>query len=83
MANFSRRKFLVTAGVSAASSIFLKACVGNPPSTTNTGTGTGTGASPSPTATPSPVAAGDTPETTQIKLGYLPIFEMTLGLCQL
>lgn len=43
MANFSRRQFLVTAGVSAASSIFLKACVGNPPSTTNTGTGnTGT-----------------------------------------
>lgn len=75
MANFSRRQFLVTAGVSAASSIFLKACVGNPPSTTNTGTGTGTGASPSPAATPSPVAAGDTPETTQIKLGYLPIFE--------
>jgi len=70
MANFSRRKFLVTAGISAAGSILLKGCVGNPPSQTPTG------ASPtSPAASPTPAAAGDAPETTQIKLGYIPIVE--------
>lgn len=72
MANFSRRKFLVTAGVSAAGSIFLKGCVGNPPSQSPTGTGT---TPTSPAASPAPVATGDAPETTQIKLGYIPIVE--------
>lgn len=62
----TRRQFLITAGASAASSILLKGCLGNPPSATNNAA--------SPTA-PAPVAAGDAPETTTIKLGYIPIVE--------
>ena len=72
MSDFSRvtrRKFLITAGASAAGSVFLKACVGNPPSAT---TGTAMDAS---TTAPAPVTANDTPETTTIKLGYIPIVE--------
>ncbi|MBE9113892.1 twin-arginine translocation signal domain-containing protein, partial [Nodosilinea sp. LEGE 07298] len=37
MSDFSRvtrRKFLATAGVSAAGAVFLKSCAGNPPSAT-------------------------------------------------
>jgi bicarbonate transport system substrate-binding protein len=66
--NYSRRKFLFTAGASAASSIFLKGCLGNPPSATVN----------SATAQQTPVAAIDpaqAPETTRITLGYVPIVE--------
>ncbi|MBD1995547.1 ABC transporter substrate-binding protein [Leptolyngbya sp. FACHB-541] len=66
--NYSRRKFLFTAGVSAASSILLKGCLGNPPSATIN----------SATAQQTPVAAIDpaqAPETTRITLGYIPIVE--------
>ncbi len=73
MSDFSRitrRKFMVTAGVSAASSVFLKGCLGNPPSAT-----TQTATPVSNTPAPGPVAAGDAPEVTTIKLGYLPIVE--------
>lgn len=69
MSDFSRRKFLVTAGVTAASSILIKGCVGNPPSATNTP------ASIATTAAPGPVSANDAPEITAVKLGYLPIVE--------
>jgi bicarbonate transport system substrate-binding protein len=66
--NYSRRKFLFTAGASAASSILLKGCLGNPPSARiNTAT-----------AQQTPVAAIDpaqAPETTRITLGYVPIVE--------
>lgn len=66
--NYSRRKFLFTAGASAASSILLKGCLGNPPSATIN----------SATAQQTPVAAIDpaqAPETTRITLGYIPIVE--------
>lgn len=63
----SRRKFLITVGASAASSILLKGCLGNPPSAANN--------SSTPTPSAGPVAAGDAPETTAIKLGYVPIVE--------
>jgi bicarbonate transport system substrate-binding protein len=66
--NYSRRKFLFTAGASAASSILLKGCLGNPPSATVN----------SATAQQTPVAAVDpaqAPETTRITLGYIPIVE--------
>ncbi|MFM7471878.1 MAG: ABC transporter substrate-binding protein, partial [Nodosilinea sp.] len=69
--NFSRvgrRKFLATAGIAATGSVLLKACVGNPPSSN-----TSTGSAPAP----GPVAAGDAPEVTTAKLGYLPIVEST------
>lgn len=70
MANFSRmnrRNFLYTAGVSAAGSILLKGCVGNPPSATTSNTAAVPAAAP--------VSANDAPETTNIKLGYIPIVE--------
>ena len=66
---FTRRKFVVTAGVSAASSLLLNSCLGNPPSDTATDTASGD----SPAA--APLAAGETPETTAVKLGYIPIVE--------
>lgn len=66
---FSRRRFLLTAGATAASSVLLKGCLGNPPSeTTQTTT--------SPAATPaSAVKAGEEPETKTAKLGYIAIVE--------
>ncbi|MCU0526295.1 MAG: ABC transporter substrate-binding protein [Elainella sp. Prado103] len=66
---FSRRKFLLTASASAAASIVLKGCVGNPPDTT-----TATQASPVVEAG-SGVQAGSEPEVTTAKLGYIPILE--------
>lgn len=72
MSEFSmltRRRFMATAGVSAASAIFLKGCLGNPPSdTANT--------SQSPSAAPAVnVNSAEAPEVTTVKLGYLPIVE--------
>lgn len=66
---FSRRKFLLTAGASAAASIVLKGCMGNPPDTV-----TSTQASPVVEAG-SGVQAGSEPEVTTAKLGYIPIVE--------
>ncbi|MBD1874929.1 ABC transporter substrate-binding protein [Nodosilinea sp. FACHB-131] len=66
MSGYSRRKFLATAGVSAASSLLLKGCLGNPPSATVTA---------SPVAAAAPLSAADTPETPKVKLGYIPIVE--------
>ncbi|MFB2919385.1 CmpA/NrtA family ABC transporter substrate-binding protein [Aerosakkonema funiforme] len=67
---FSRRKFLVTAGASAVGSVLLKGCLGNPPEYTSQNTQS------SPTAIPvANVSAGEAPETTKIKLGYIPIVE--------
>ena len=63
---FSRRKFLVTAGASAVGSLFLKGCVGNPPGYTRTQ------AQQIPAGNITPEQA---PETTGVKLGYLPIVE--------
>ncbi|MBF2084966.1 CmpA/NrtA family ABC transporter substrate-binding protein [Thermoleptolyngbya sp. C42_A2020_037] len=62
----SRRKFLLTAGASAAGAVLLKGCT-----TSSSGPATGSGASPAA----SPVAANDTPEVTKAVLGYLPIVE--------
>jgi bicarbonate transport system substrate-binding protein len=31
LSNYSRRRFLLTAGASAAASLLLKGCLGNPP----------------------------------------------------
>ncbi|MBF2000847.1 MAG: ABC transporter substrate-binding protein [Synechococcales cyanobacterium M58_A2018_015] len=62
-ARLTRRKFLVTAGVSAAGAVLLKGCT-QPAANTTTDA-----------ASPSPVTAGDAPETTRAVLGYLPIAE--------
>ncbi len=69
--NYSRRKFLITAGVSAASTIFLKGCLGNPPEPT-----ANTGSSPATTAVPvANISPEQAPEVTKIKLGFIPIVE--------
>lgn len=65
---FSRRRFLFTAGASTAATILLKGCMGNPPDTT-------TGGQSSPAASPVTLAAGTEPEVTTAKLGYIPIVE--------
>ncbi|HIK46173.1 MAG TPA: ABC transporter substrate-binding protein, partial [Leptolyngbyaceae cyanobacterium M65_K2018_010] len=65
----TRRKFLATAGVSAAGAILLKSCAGNPPSASTNQEATPTAAAPGP------VTSNETPETTAIKLGYIPIVE--------
>jgi bicarbonate transport system substrate-binding protein len=66
--NVSRRKFLITAGTSAVGSVFLKGCLGNPPEPGGTTTQT------QPVAATN-VSAADAPETTTVKLGYIPIVE--------
>jgi bicarbonate transport system substrate-binding protein len=68
MSNFSRRRFLITVGASAAGSILLKGCLGNPPDSI---TGR-TQAQAVPVAKIDPAQA---PETPNIKLGYIPIVE--------
>ncbi len=65
---FSRRRFLLTAGASAASSVLLKGCLGNPPSTASN-------AATQTAQTPVNLTPEQTPETTTVKLGYIPIVE--------
>ena len=65
---FTRRKFVFTAGASAAGTLLLGGCLGNPPSKT-----ADTAAEGAPAATPT--AAGEKPETPNVKLGYIPIVE--------
>ena len=73
---FSRRKFLLTAGASAAGSVLLKGCLGNPPAPGGTGGTAGSPAATSPTAAPAAnINPADAPETPKIKLGYIPIIE--------
>ncbi len=63
----SRRKFLLTASASAIGSVVLKSCASNTSSPTS-----------SPAAGTAPaanVSGGSGPETTTIRLGYIPIFE--------
>jgi len=67
----SRRKFLLTASASALGSVVLKSCASTPTTT-----------SASPTASPAAggapaanVSGGSGPETTTLRLGYIPIFE--------
>lgn len=67
MSKFNRRKFLITAGMAASSSIFLKGCLGNPPESVSTST--------TAIAEPVKLTPETTPETTQVKLGFMPIFE--------
>lgn len=67
--NFSRRRFLLTAGASAAGSILLKGCLGNPPDASNSAN---TNAQTTPAAKVDPAQA---PETPKVKLGYIPIVE--------
>ena len=69
MSQFSRRKFLYTAGVSAASALFLKSCAGNPPEATQ--------ADGAETVANVEISPEQMPETTKVVLGYIPIIEST------
>jgi bicarbonate transport system substrate-binding protein len=64
---FSRRKFLLTAGASAVGSVLLKGCLGNSPSASDM----------SADAEEIELSPEQVPETTSIKLGYIPIVEAT------
>jgi bicarbonate transport system substrate-binding protein len=68
MSQFSRRKFLIIAGMAAAGPLFLKGCLGNPPEPGST-------SSNANTAAPVELSPEMVPETTSIKLGYIPIVE--------
>lgn len=65
MTNLSRRKFIFTAGATAAGTLLAHGCSSGPSSTaSNSGS--------SPNATPAVnVAAGDAPEVTTAKLGFI------------
>ena len=65
--NYTRRRFLLTAGASAAASLLLKGCLGNPPDPSGK-----TIAQTAPAANLSPEQK---PETTKVNLGYIPIVE--------
>lgn len=65
--NFSRRHFIATAGATALSSVLLKGCLGNPPEDTPTIS--------SANATKINIPPEQVPETSKVRLGYLPIIE--------
>jgi nitrate/nitrite transport system substrate-binding protein len=68
MTNFSRRKFLTTAGLSTVSAIALNACGGGETPKADT---TATTNATTPAATAPKVSAVDTPEVTKAKLGFI------------
>jgi bicarbonate transport system substrate-binding protein len=65
--NFSRRRFVATAGAAALSSLLLKGCLGNPPEDTPRIT--------SAMAAKISIPPEQVPEITKMRLGYLPIIE--------
>jgi bicarbonate transport system substrate-binding protein len=69
MSNFSRRRFMMVAGLST-SAVLLKGCVGNPPEP-----GGGNTTNNTTTTTPADISPEMMPETTKVKLGYIPIVE--------
>lgn len=68
MTQLSRRKFLITAGMAASSSILLKGCLGNPPEPSSSSSST-------PAVDVASLTPETTPETTAVSLGFAPIFE--------
>jgi len=67
---FSRRKFILTAGASSGA-VLLKGCLGNP---SDNPTGGSTQAQPTAQSAAN-ISPEQTPETTTVKLGYIPIVE--------
>lgn len=65
---YSRRRFLFNAGAGALGSVALSSCLGNPPSATQS-------SSNSEATSTANLSAAETPEVTQVKLGYIPIVE--------
>lgn len=77
---FSRRKFIVTAGASVVSSVLLKGCLGNPPEPgASAGIGATAGGGTAPAATSVVAVANEKRvegiESTKVTLGYIPIVE--------
>jgi nitrate/nitrite transport system substrate-binding protein len=66
MSNLSRRKFIVTAGITAAGAAILHGC--GPSTTTPTATNS---PAESPATGASPATTGETPEVTTAKLGFI------------
>jgi bicarbonate transport system substrate-binding protein len=67
----SRRRFLLTAGATGATSLLLKGCLGNPPD----GKGGGSSGGTTPANPAVAIKPGEAPEVKTVKLGYLPIVE--------
>jgi bicarbonate transport system substrate-binding protein len=65
---YTRRRFLLTAGATAATSVLLKGCMGNPPEE-------GVKSTTALVANPVALKAGEEPEVNTAKLGYIPIVE--------
>ncbi|WP_088890965.1 CmpA/NrtA family ABC transporter substrate-binding protein [Leptolyngbya ohadii] len=72
MSQLSRRRFLFTAGATAAGSLALKGCTSPQSSTPATGTSQASGGAPAPAS-----GGGGGLETTSARLGYIAIFEST------
>ncbi|NJL10256.1 MAG: bicarbonate-binding protein, partial [Calothrix sp. SM1_7_51] len=70
---FSRRKFLLTAGASA-SAVFLKGCLGNPPESAGGDSGSAQAQLMGQKAAQN-LPPEQKPETTKVSLGYIPIVE--------
>lgn len=68
MAEFSRRRFLITAGASGVGSVLLKGCLGNPPTP-------GGDSVTTQQVSAVELSPEQKPETTRVKLGYIPIVE--------
>ncbi|MBF2065670.1 MAG: ABC transporter substrate-binding protein [Calothrix sp. C42_A2020_038] len=68
MTNLSRRKFIITAGITAAGTIFVNGC-SNGSNSDNSGASTNTTAKPASNVTP--VTNGAKVETTKAKLGFI------------
>jgi nitrate/nitrite transport system substrate-binding protein len=66
MGQVSRRRFLFTVGASAAGSILLHGCLGNPPDSTSS-----SGKSSSAALPVANVNSADAPETTNVRLGFV------------
>ncbi|WP_414619533.1 ABC transporter substrate-binding protein [Calothrix sp. CCY 0018] len=67
--SISRRKFLLTAGASAGT-VLLAGCLGNPPEDVG-----GNAAAPTTAQPVANISSEQAPETTAVKLGYVPIVE--------
>jgi bicarbonate transport system substrate-binding protein len=68
---FNRRKFIFTVGASAGA-VFLKGCLGNPPASV---TGRGEAQAQPAAQQVANITPEQKPETTKVKLGYIPIVE--------
>ncbi|MBF2002102.1 MAG: ABC transporter substrate-binding protein [Synechococcales cyanobacterium M58_A2018_015] len=72
MSKVSRRRFLYTASATAAGAIALKGCTAGPNANQSPAASPQAGGAPAVN-----VGGGEGPETTTVRIGYIPIFEST------